>query len=469
MRGAKTTFTTRFVLLVGILLFVANTALGLVILNQSTSAMRALISKDMLDVVKSAAGSLDGDVMAALTEDDMDTPVVDDIKERLLVFQRSVDIHFIYAVKQLDADTYVFTVDPDPVDPGAFGEEIVTTPALVAAAQGVPTVDDNPAADRWGNFYSAYSPIFDSSGKVAGVVGVDFDAQWYDEQVRGYTWSIAVVTSLSVLLGGAVVALISSSVRRKFSELDAGLSELSDDVDVLMREMAAYSGLDAPVAAEAGAPEVAGESEDPSAEAADELEVLGGKIRTMQSEMGMYLDYLHRQAYTDALTKVGNSTAYHEAVRALDERVVEGDADFCVVVFDLNSLKELNDTFGHECGDYYIQGAARAVSAGLGEGRTFRIGGDEFAVLAEGLSDEQLAEGLAAVDEAIRAFNDNTSYPAALSVSRGSSRFDPEADLSFKDVFARADHAMYEDKREFYRRSGTDAARVSDGPAGAGA
>ena len=176
MKGRKLSFTTRYVLAFGILLLVATTALGIVVLSQSMSAMEALINKNMLDVVKSAAESLDGDALGALTEDDVDGPVFRDVKDRLLAFQRSVDIHFIYAVKQVGEDKFVFTVDPDPVDPGEFGEEIVTTPALVQAAKGTPTVDSEPAADRWGNFYSAYSPVHDSSGRVAGIVGVDFDA-----------------------------------------------------------------------------------------------------------------------------------------------------------------------------------------------------------------------------------------------------------------------------------------------------
>ena len=159
MGSRKLSFTTRYVLIVGIMLFVANTVLGMVILDQSKSAMKALINKNMLDVVNSAAGSLDGDTLGALTEDDVNGPVFKEIEDRLLVFQNSVDIEFIYAVKRIDKEHYVFTVDPDPVDPGAFGEEVVTTPALVQAADGTPTVDSQPAADRWGNFYSAYSPV----------------------------------------------------------------------------------------------------------------------------------------------------------------------------------------------------------------------------------------------------------------------------------------------------------------------
>ena len=65
-------------------------------------------------------------------------------------------------------------------DPAAFGEEVVVSSGLIKAGKGEPAVDDAPLADRWGNYYSSYSPVFDSSGGVAGVIGVDFDAEWYD-------------------------------------------------------------------------------------------------------------------------------------------------------------------------------------------------------------------------------------------------------------------------------------------------
>lgn len=445
----KPGLTARYVLTFGVLLFLANVLMGVVVLNQSKVAMRALINKDMLDVVNSAAGSLDGDALGALTEDDVDGPVFSEVKERLLVFQKSVDIHFIYAVKRVDKDHYVFTVDPDPVDPGEFGEEVLTTPALVAAADGVATVDEAAAEDRWGNFYSAYSPVFDSEGNVAGVVGVDFDAEWYDQQVQYYTFSIASVTVATLVLGGVAIAIVTNRVRMRLRELDNGMEVLSNDVGKLMDEMASYSGFEVPE----------GILDVPSEEAVDEMEKLSHMIHTMESEMSLYLEYLKVQAYTDALTQVGNSSAYHEAIHEADERIKAGTADFIVVAFDVNSLKELNDTFGHECGSAYIKAAAQAIVQGFDaqesvDAHTYRTGGDEFVTIAQGIDERRVRECLGKVDDAIAEFNATTPYDRKLSVSKAAARFVPGDDTSYKEVFARADRLMYEDKREFYRRTG---------------
>ena len=435
MGHKKLSFTTRFVLAFGVLLVAANILLGVVILRQSESAMKSLINKNMLDIVNTAAGFLDGDALGALTEDDVGGDKFNEALEKLAVFQSNVDIHFIYAVRQIDEDTFVFTVDPDPVEPAEFGEEIVVTEGIKKAGKGVAAVDDAPMADRWGNFYSAYSPVFDSAGKVAGIVGIDFDAEWYDELVRKHTLAITVETILSVSIGGVVIFIIANGVRKRFKELNVGLVRLSGTVDHLMQQVGVMSG----------------GKEKQAKEAQDELEVLGEKIQTMQRDMTVYLDYLQKQAYTDSLTRVGNSTAYHELAQKLEDKIQKGKDAFSVIVFDVNSLKVINDEFGHENGDKIIKGAAEAISKVFQLEHTFRIGGDEFAVVKERVTDEELAQ----VDAEIAAFNEREKGSCVLlSISKGLARFEPDQDHSFKEVFARADKIMYEQKKNYYQTKG---------------
>ena len=442
MKRKQLSFTTRYVLAIGILLLVANVFLGVVTLQQSMASMRTLISKNMLDIVTSASGMIDGDVLGTLTEADVGGAVFQDIAKKLNVFKEHVDIRFIYAVRQVSPDEFVFTVDPDPVEPAAFGEDIVVTEALKAAGAGVPGVDPMPLADRWGNFYSAYSPVFDSAGRVAGVVGIDFDANWFDGQVRRHTLIIGLLSLLTVLIGGVVVFLITFRVRRKFKELDQGMSELSANVDTLMRDVVAKSGA-----------ELHSRIDEP--ETADELERLGAKIHAVQADVEVYLDYLHTQAYVDSLTHVGSSTAYHEKIRQLEALIERGEARFSVAVFDVNSLKNINDTYGHEWGDAVIIGAANAISAACGAERTYRIGGDEFAAIFEGGDASEHSRQMQAVQDGVAAYNaENTGNPATLAVSQGFADFHPGKDKHYREVFARADEVMYVDKRAYYEHAG---------------
>lgn len=445
--------TTRYVVIVGLLLFAANIVLGIVMLNQSKAAMRTMIHKNMLDISNTAAGFLDGDVMGALTEADVGTPVFREIADKLIVFQENADIEFIYAVKEDAPGHYVFTVDPDPVDPGQFGEEIVITRALVEAAKGIPTVDDDPQEDRWGNFYSAYSPIFDSAGKVSGVVGLDFSAEWYDEQLRQYTLSISVISVLSVVIGAFVMILITGKVRRRFRELDRELMDLSKNVDALTEEITSNPGYR----------ESMGMGPEPAVILAsqDELGALSTKIHAMREELARYLVYVHAQAYTDPLTRVGNTNAYQEAMRRIAEEIEDGSASFSAAVFDIDNLKIVNDEKGHACGDRIIRGAAKAISSVFGKENTFRIGGDEFIAITAALSGEDMAAKLQAVARAAEDFNTAPDRPeAALSMSMGAATYNAGTDASFREVFVRADEAMYENKGEHHRRMPARRARV---------
>ena len=62
----------------------------------------------------------------------------------------------------------------------------------------------------------------------------------------------------------------------------------------------------------------------------------------------------------------------------------------CVVLMDLNGLKEINDTLGHQVGDTLIVGAAQCFSDTLGHyGTVYRTGGDEFVAVVEDVSEEE--------------------------------------------------------------------------------
>ena len=128
--------TTRFVVTIGALLLVTNIVLGSVLMVLSTAAFRTLIRQHMLSLSTTAAGLLDGDALGALTEADVGNQAYNDILNRLSVFQSKSDVIYIYAVRQVGADDYVFTVDPDPEKPAAFGSPVVVTEGLRQAARG---------------------------------------------------------------------------------------------------------------------------------------------------------------------------------------------------------------------------------------------------------------------------------------------------------------------------------------------
>ena len=149
-------------------------------------------------------------------------------------------------------------------------------------------------------------------------------------------------------------------------------------------------------------------------------------------------------AYTDSLTGVRNKHAYVEAESRIDQRISDGTQNpFAVVVFDLNGLKDVNDTLGHEEGDRYIKDASEMMCRQFPHSPVFRIGGDEFVAII-------LSEDYEARERLLKEFDEkiekNLREGGAV-VSGGLDEFDRTHDQSFQMVFARADKKMYERKR----------------------
>lgn len=451
MKKAKYfSLTIKFVILFGVILLVTNTVLGAVLMYQSTSIIQALVRKSMLNISNTAAGILDGDELEALTEEDVGSPAYVRMLNELNVFQNNVDIEFIYAVRRDGEDRYVFIMDPDPVEPGEYGEEIVVTNALREAAKGTAAVDEAPVEDKWGDFYSAYSPVFDSVGNVAGIVGVDFNSEWYQRQIREHTLSIGIISLLSIFAGGFVMVLITNRIRKRFQVLSDELSVLSSDIDILTEEITSNPGY-----AESITYELPPEASDTALiDTIDEIEELGAKMHHMHREMKRYLEYLHAKSYTDALTGVKNTTAYQEYRESLDEKIRDHTADFCITVFDINNLKQVNDRYGHACGDRIIKSAASCIVKKFRDGQTFRIGGDEFLTVSENTTGDVIREQMSALESLLSEMRAAQSEDdAVLSISSGMTVYRPGLDHSFQEVFVRADEIMYQNKREFYSRS----------------
>ncbi len=362
------------------------------------------------------------------------------------------DIEYIYTVRQVGEDEFVFTVDADPEDPADFGEEVLVTYALRQAARGYATVDTEPAEDEWGNFYSAYSPVYDSDGKISGIVGVDFDSAWYESQIREHMRSSVLIAIALVLIGGIIVAIFTRGVVERLNQLKTQLTALSADVDELTAELSTEAGnLGA-------APRITERNEETSVAPApestsDEIEEITVKMQAMHSQMKQYIEYARAKAYLDGLTGVGNSLAYVEMQERIDREITEGKADFHVVVFDINDLKKVNDKYGHSEGDMIIRAAASAVTDAFGIRHTFRIGGDELLAVAEKCSDAEVIKKLASVELSLARYNDERKAQGGysdLSLSAGFSGFRPEQDSSFHDVFVRADEEMYQQKVAFH-------------------
>ena len=94
-------------------------------------------------------------------------------------------------------------------------------------------------------------------------------------------------------------------------------------------------------------------------------------------------DKLFELAYTDYMTEVQNRNAYEERLKKL-KKPNANLSRITVIVIDINGLKEINDGFGHFCGDDAIKTVAKALRETIGaKADIYRIGGDEFVCISE--------------------------------------------------------------------------------------
>ena len=150
-------------------------------------------------------------------------------------------------------------------------------------------------------------------------------------------------------------------------------------------------------------------------------------------------------ASRDALTGVKSKSVFVEAELQWDERIrTENDLAFGIAMFDLNGLKEVNDTQGHAAGDDYIRSAGAAICETFHHSPVYRIGGDEFAAILCGPD----YENREALRESFLAGNQDRAARGKAVVACGIAAYRPGEDNRFQDVFERADAEMYENKKQ---------------------
>ncbi len=236
MTKKKMSLRIRVILLISVFMLTTNIVLGIVLVQQSRRAMKTQINERMLDIVNTAAAMLDGDVLEHLSVEDEETPEYQSVLHTLVHFRDNIMLDYIYYVKEEDDGTFTFGIDPDPIKPGVFGSPVVYTEALGKAGDGVPSVDETPYEDAWGRFYSAFSPVFNSDGKVVAVVTADFGASWYEDQINQNQWTIVIVCGIFLLVGIAATLSLTTQYSRQMESIRLNLSELSEDMETLTKE-----------------------------------------------------------------------------------------------------------------------------------------------------------------------------------------------------------------------------------------
>ncbi len=166
---------------------------------------------------------------------------------------------------------------------------------------------------------------------------------------------------------------------------------------------------------------------------------LAERIRSLQAERDSSLQRFTQAlelANTDSMTKIGNRHAFDEALKT----ALATSAKIMLMLIDLDGLKRINDQYGHAKGDELLQRFAAALQKlSIPTVSSYRLGGDEFTLIAEQQYEARLRTAINTIELELRQ-NGFPEFGASVGVAYGSEH------QQVSEVFSRADARMYQDK-----------------------
>ena len=178
-------------------------------------------------------------------------------------------------------------------------------------------------------------------------------------------------------------------------------------------------------------------------------ETLLAEVRRLKGEIAQRqerVELLDRLAFQDVLIDRPTRRGFLRQLEGAIDRVSRYDDHAAMLFVDIDGLKMINDTFGHQAGDHALIQVAEMLSEGVRKSDCVaRLGGDEFGILLERASEQSALETAARLESMIASCDfcfQGTCLP--LSVAIGISVIEPHD--APEAVMARADIAMYREK-----------------------
>ncbi|MBW1792395.1 MAG: diguanylate cyclase [Deltaproteobacteria bacterium] len=160
-------------------------------------------------------------------------------------------------------------------------------------------------------------------------------------------------------------------------------------------------------------------------------------------------DKLHRLSITDEMTGLLNRRGFITMAEKQLNIAQRSKKKLYFLYADLDNLKKVNDTLGHQVGDELITKAAHLLNNTFRKSDIIgRLGGDEFSVLQVEIPQEaDMRNTLSRLQENIKKLNADPDQNYELSLSIGSVEYDPTSQLTLDDLIRKADKLMYEEKK----------------------
>ncbi len=358
--------------------------------------------------------------------------------DQISLFHSKNDVRFTYlCYADLEKSRLIYLVDDSEPEerclPGSFDDFTESDMAIYDNPNEgfAPEITNMP---EYGYLVAVGRPIFDGPDNIVAFAMVDLsmDAIIAKEQENTRTLVIILV-SLStgtVLIGSLLVLFF---LARPLRRLTHAANEYTAGDDGGLSKFARIS-----------------------IRTKDEIEDLSNSMKKMEKDLNHYIadllgaekkvDEMKHLADKDAMTDMNNKRAYFEIEERLNREIRENRARFAISMIDLNNLKLINDTLGHEKGDEAIIALATSIKETFRNSMTYRVGGDEFVAVSENDDLERIDDLEKELRNALAAKDDTLAAAIGIAI------YDPKVDNNFEDTFKRADSKMYQNKKEIKSR-----------------
>lgn len=297
--------------------------------------------------------------------------------------------------------------------------------------------------EAYGWLITAGEPVYDTEGNLICYAMVDVSMDYIKGQQSRFTLMLSLIlAALTVLISLLSIWEVNRTIIRP--------------INLLSSAAAHYSAQQ----------EDSSELDHLPIKSKDEIQSLYSSLLKMAQNTRSYIDSLketkleltqtrieademNELAHKDALTGVGSKLAYDQQVMRLNEEIKQGGARFGIVMVDMNDLKKLNDTYGHERGNDAIRTTCALICEVFTHSPVYRFGGDEFVAVVKGRDYDHIEERAEQFRSATRAAEGQPWEKVNAAIGYALYHGEDTVD----DVFRAADHRMYEQKKEMKKRN----------------
>lgn len=417
---------------------------------------------DILNYVKSA---VDNDDLEKCINNVERSPKYDELVRLMDGIKEDFNIHYLYIIKPLNHEAtgnvmsvisaenyYDRFVNTEGnlylgwISDDEFDQNTVNTFFSIMEKQTPVFFEEKT---EWGTDYTGAIALRNSKRKAYAVLAVDIDISY----IKTLLLKQAVSTiGLILILGGFFTIKFLLWTRKNITK---PIEMLSDTASSFVKKSHGQRNINLL------------KFDAPDLKTNNEIKNLSDAITQMTKDMQNYVediisaeleadlvkkqaDSLHELANKDALTGVRNKTSYDKEIIKLEYEVETGrHPPFGIAMIDLNFLKKLNDTYGHDKGNLAIKKLCTIVCNIFGHSPVFRIGGDEFVVILKGTDLQNIDELHQSFNNKMKEFAENKTLEPweKVSAAIGIAIFEKDADKKVVDVFKRADQKMYDCKK----------------------